>query len=342
MSLAYSILKFLFILSFLGSISFYNSQTYTLSQLDSINREFWNKGELEAAATFNFQALKEYKKQDNDEGIIATYINIANAFSYLNKNKEGLEYLDKARKKIRKTDNPLLHASLYGQYGNSYSLLGLYHQSNKNFNKAIYYLKQVRNHDRKEKNMYVANTWKIYNFNKLGETDSANIIQYKNLRLFPDNPLLYENIATGYILKKIHLDSAEYYLNKALPLIEKDNIFIKSRILLSFGNLYMAKNDFKKASEYYLRSLSLNKKIKNKYHEKIINLKLSKAYKAMGNTEKSTEHFYNYSILNNEIQTNEKKVVSLMIEKFLKEKEDEEKTKKRSSIFLLLQLPLFS
>lgn len=336
----YSTIKFFFIFITSAFISFYNCQTYTLSQLDSINVEYWNKGELEAAAKFNLKALSNYEKQNDDEGIIATYINIANAFSYLNKNREGMEYLDMARKKIRNTDNPLLFAKLYGQYGNCYALLGLYHQSNKNFNKAIFYSKKIQDAEQKKRKIYRANAWKSYNFYKLGDADSARTIQFRNLKLFPENPSVYQQIAHSYITRKKHLDSAEYYLEKSLPLIEGNNLYNKIEILTSFGDLYMAKENFVKASEYFLKSLALSRKMKNKYSEKIINLRLSKTYKAMGDTVSSTEYFQNYSVLNNEIHNNEKRVVSLMVEKFIKEKEDEEKSKKQRLYLLIAAITL--
>lgn len=336
----YSFIKFFFIFIIASFATFYNGQTYTLPQLDSINAEYWNKGELEAAANFNFKALHNYEKQNNHEGVIATYINISNAFSYLNKNKEGLEYLDMARKKMKKVrHNPLLLAKLYGQYGNCYALLGLYHQSNKNFNKAILYSKKIRDEEQKKKKLYTANAWKSYNFNKLGLTDSAKAIDYRNLKLFPDNPSVYEKIAHLYISKRNHLDSAEYYLDKALPLID-GSIYNKTEILISFGDLYIAKKDYKKALEYFLESLELSKKMKNKYSEEIINLRLSKAYKSMGDKENSNEYFNNYSVLNHEIQSKDKRVVSLMVEKFIKEKEDEEKSKKQKLYLLFAVLTI--
>jgi len=333
----YFTVKF-FLIFIIFSIPRYHCQT--LYELDSLNREYWNKGQVEEAANFNIQALCKYEKQGNNDGIIATYINTANAFSYLDKQKEGVDYLDKAKKRIKKTDNPFLSAKLYNQYGKSYSLLGLYHLSNKNLNKAIFYLKHIPNQKQQKRSLLFANVWKWYNFNKLGFTDSANIIQFRNLKLFPDNPSVYEKIASVYIWKNIHLDSAEYYLQKALPLSNKTTLYNKGTILNSFGDLYMAEGEYKKALQYFLQSLTLYQKMKNKINEKEIYLRISKAYKALSDNENSSEYLRKYSLLNDDIINKEKKDLSNVLEKFIKEKEDEEKREKKQLYLMIFTITI--
>lgn len=325
---AYSTLIFIFCFF---NTAYYYGQTYGVSELDSINTEYWNQADVEGAAEFNIKILREYEKQNNTEGIIATYINIANTFSYLDKQKEGIDYLEKAKKIINKTKNPLLYTMLYNQYGKCYSLLGLYHQSNKNFNKAIFYLKKVQDQKQKRKSLLSANLWKWYNFSRMGHTDSADIIQFKNLKLFPENPSVYQKIANTYTWKNIHLDSAEYYLNKAVLLSKNGNLYNKGEILINFGDLYMTKSDYKKALEYYFQALSLYRKMKHKTKQKVINLRISDAYRALGDIEKSAKFHKDYSIL----EANEKRNVSLLIEKLITEKENEHKNK-RNSFYLLI------
>lgn len=315
---------------FFGTL-FYYGQNYSLSQLDSINVEYWNKADIEGAAKFNIDMLNEYEDKRNIEGIIAAYIYIANTFSYLDKQKEGIDYLEKANNKIKDTKNPLLHAMLYTQYGKCYSLLGLYHQSNKNLNKAIFHVKKIQNQQLKEKNMLSANVWKWYNFTSMGLTDSAKIIQFRNLKLFPKNPSVYQKIANIYTWKNIHLDSAEYYLNKADQLSENGNLYNKGEILMNYGDLYMTKGDYKKALDYYFQALSLYQKMKHKIKQKDLNRRISDAYKAMGEIEKSAKYYDDYSVL----EANENRKVSLLVEKFIAKKEAEEKNK-RNRFYLLI------
>lgn len=320
-----------FIFIFAGTFFCY-VQNYSLYQLDSINEEFWNKGEVEKEVNFNFKALNKYRKQNNVDGIIVTYINIANTFSYLNKHEEAIKYLEIAKTELHKTENPLLYAKIYNQYGKSYSLLGFYQQSNNSLNKAIYHLKKIPDQNQREKNLYFANVWKWYNFNKLGQTDSVKIIQFKNKNIFPENPLVYEKIASFHIWTSNDLDSAEYYLQRAHQLVKIDNLSEKALIFATTGDFYMKKGDYNKAAKRFLQSLSLYEKLNYKHNQRILYLRVAKAYKALGNTKVASEYFHSYSLINYSISNSDKKIVSMMMEKFAQEKENEEK-KKRKKIY---------
>lgn len=316
-------------------------QNYSLGRFDSINEQYWKKGKIKEQVLFNFNALREYEKTNNTEGIISAYINITNTYSYLGKHKEGIKYLERAEDKLNKTKNPLLHAKFYNQYGKSYSLLGLYHQSNKSLNKAIFHLQKIPDQKQKNKNLYFSNIWKWYNFIKLEQEDSVKIIVFRNKKLFPDNPLVYEKIASFHLWKN-NIDSAEYYLQKAYQLSKKGTLYDQGVILTSFGDFYLVKNDYKQAIDYYSVALSLYKKMNFKSNERDIYLRISNAYKSLGDTKKSSDFFHTYYLLNHEISTHEKRTVSIMMERSIAEKESEEKNKRQKICFVAIIIMIVS
>lgn len=308
----------------------YKSQLYSVDELDSINNLYWDRGEVAAFVKFNLEMQKKYKDANNIDGVVNTSIGLGGAFTHLNRQKEALEYLDKAKENIGNVTNPLLISRLYNQYGELYTLSDLYKESNKSLDKAIEYAKKINDKKKKDKRLSIANLWKWYNFNQMGMIDSAYAIQRRSLQNFPDNPLVYEKIASEYISTKKHLDSAEYYLNKALPLVSGTTAFYnKGLVNATFGDLFVAKGEGDKALPYYFQSLDIFKKTKNKFVEKEIYNRISKAYqtKTLNDSTKAEYYYKKYSYLNDSISMNEKKVLGAIVEKLVQEKEDEQEHK---------------
>ncbi|WP_410575941.1 hypothetical protein, partial [Bacillus sp. SIMBA_006] len=81
------------------------------------------------------------------------------------------------------------------------------------------------------------------NFQELNMVDSMYIMQNECIKLGPE-PLLYVTIASRNLREKKHLDSAEYYLKKALTIADRYPIYQKSRILFIYGKLYTEKKDY--------------------------------------------------------------------------------------------------
>ncbi|WP_449399378.1 hypothetical protein [Chryseobacterium wanjuense] len=88
-----------------------------MDELDSINNLYWDRGEVAAFLKFNLEMQKKYEAANNIDGIVNTSIGLGGAFTHLNRQKEALEYLDRAKENIGNVTNPLLISRLYNQYG---------------------------------------------------------------------------------------------------------------------------------------------------------------------------------------------------------------------------------
>lgn len=317
------ILKALYLFTILLATQ-YMSQNHTLAELDTITRQYKNKGDLEGAMKFNVEALKHYENDKNSEGIANTYINIGNLLCTLNRHKESLEYLDKAEKEIKKTKDPIIKSRLYSEYGRNYALLKLLKQSNLIFDKAINYAWKIPSKKQRNYYLYYNYAWKWDNFDNLNELDSMHMMQRKCLKISSE-PLIFVKIADQYVSRKIHLDSAEYYLKKALPLAStgKYPIRQKAMALITFGNLYTEKKEYEKALDYYLQSLAVSQKMNSSTDIREAYKTISRTYNFLNDKEKALEYYSKYSLLSDKIVSDEKKALGIAVEKSIQEKEDE-------------------
>lgn len=329
-------IKFFFLLFLLFTTQYHSQDFSFLPEPIKINAEYQSRGDYHGALEFNLNALKSYEENNDSEGIATIYTNIGNTLFMFGKYKESLYYLDKAKDKIENNKNPLLNARLYNEYGKNYTKLGLLKQSNTAFDKAIQNIKKIANE--KQKILYLGSSysWKRINFLRLHQMDSLRNIEKKSLKL-KSGILAYTRKADYFIAHKIHLDSAEYYLNKALSSPDKPFIFDKAVTLFSYGDLYTVKKEHEKALEYYFNSLETFQKIRNREAIKTTYDSISGAYKALNNIEKSNEYLRKYTALNDSLNKQEKEAVAIVLDRLLLE-EKKEKDQEKNKLYLLISI----
>jgi len=318
----------IYVLLLLFFVIRYPAQMYSIDELDSITNVHKTRGDIDLAVDFNQKALKQYRKNDNIEGIAAANINLGNLLCTLNYYTESFIYLDKAKSEISNTKNLYLQARLYNEYGRNYSLLGLFAEGNEYFNKAIAKARKIPGKKEKNHQLYFSYTWKWYNFEYLKKMDSVYSMQKKCLEIAQE-PIIYVKAAGRFIDGKKHLDSAEYYLKKAVPLFEKSPADQKALTLLLFGDLYTEKKEYQKALDYYFKSLAISRKMKRKDHVRNVYERISKTFRTLHNKEKADEYFKNHSFLNDSINAREKKVLHIIVDQLAQEKKQEERDKKK-------------
>ncbi|MBE4948577.1 tetratricopeptide repeat protein [Chryseobacterium culicis] len=305
-------------------VQFY-SQNYTPAKLDSITTICKNKGEYDKVFQYNIAALQYYKEHDNPEGEALANINIANALSTFDEHQKSLRYLDEAAKQLKLINNNGLNARLCNEIARNYAFLGLYNQANIQLDKSIDYLKHAPDTKENRNSLFFVYIWKWSNFEDLKLPDSINAMRKKGVRDFPDEPKIYVRIAEQFLSKKQHLDSVEYYLNKASVLAVKNNSSLHAfgAIATRRGNLYTLKKEYTKALEYYQESLPIYLKINR--GADIINTykKIYETYLALHDILKANEYLTKYTELNDSIQSGERKAVASVVNNFAIEQEKE-------------------
>lgn len=324
--------KELFIFFLYVSIHSY-SQNYTPEKLDSITSIYKNRGEYEKVFQSNIAALRYYKKNDNPEGEALANINIANAFSTFDEHQKSLYYLDEAKKQLKIVNNNGLNARLCNEIARNYAFLGLYSQANIQLNKSIEYLKHAPDTKENRNSLFFVYIWKWSNFEDLKLPDSINAMRKKGLRTFPNEPKIYVRIAEQFLSKKQHLDSVEYYLNKASVLAVKNNSSLHTygAIATRRGNLYTLKKDYPKALEYYQESLPIYLKINRGADIIDTYKKIYQTYLALHNIPKANEYLAKYTQLNDSIHSGERKAVASVVNNLAIEQEEE-----RNNLYIII------
>lgn len=317
---------------------FFNAQDFSFQpQPIKTTLEYRKRLDAKGALQFNINALKQYEENQDTKGIIMAYTNIGSILNGLDRNKESLEYLDKAKKELLHINDPFLKANLYNEYGRTYTRLGLFEQSNSAFDQAKSYIKKIPDLKQREFANGYNYSWKQQNFPKDKNLDSLQVIKKKIMGVKP-NITSYTRTADQFIAKKTHLDSAEYYMNRALALSKGASDIEKATAWFSYGDLYNVKGDKEKALEYYLKSLDVFQKTENTPTSLLtVYDTLSSVYKSLNEIEKSNEYLRKYTVLNDNINKNEKEAINLAINKLI-ELKHEEKAKERRIFYLVVLL----
>ncbi len=328
-------IKIIYAASIFSLVLFRAQDSSFLPEPIKTTTEYKRKGDFEGALKFNTNALTQYEKNGDTKGIIMVYTNIGGILCGFARHKESLEYLDKAKKELSQIkDAPLLTGSLYNEYGRNYIRLGLFEQANTAYNKAEYYIKKITNDKQRNYLLFHNYSGKYTNFLKAKNIDSLRSIEKKMLTEMPGT-FSYTRIADDFIAKK-HLDSAEYYMNKAVLSFNTANFTEKGIALFSYGDLYNVKGDQKKALEYYLKSEDIFQQIKNKPALLTVYDTVSSVYKSLNEIEKSNDYLRKYTFLNDILNKNEKEAVNLAVNKLLELKHEEKGEERKMFYFIVL------
>ena len=311
----------------------FSAQDPSVEELDSITEKYRVDGNIKKSIALNEDAIQQYQKSGNTEGIIGAYINLGGLLWFLHEYRESLDYLENAENQLEKTKNPFLIAKLHGEYGRNYASLGLINQSTDHLNTSIYYTKKIRNKKLREKLLYFYYTWKLANFDELSLVDSVNSIQRKRLELSAQ-PLTFVHIAEKLIKNK-ELDSAEYFLNKAMEISGDYSLYQKSMALLAYGKLYSERENYEKALEYYFRSLAISQQISRKSDITNAYKIISETYKLMNNEVKKNEYLEKYSDSKDSIEESERKALRIPVDKIINQENQKEK-KERNLAFIII------
>ncbi len=186
--------------------------------------------------------------------------------------KQRDEYLKLAIKYLKKS------IKIYPNYNDALLLLGnAYFEYNKNYDKIIYYYKQILNRNPNYENVY--NNISLI-FSKLKDVD-YKIKVYKEL--YKINPNRYDinyNLGLLYGRYKKNYIKALHYLQRAIK-INPNN----AQSYKDMGVLYGLLHEFKKSAEVLQIAVKLDKNDPQVFYN------LGITYRALGDTKKSDKYF---------------------------------------------------
>ncbi|WP_312301703.1 LuxR C-terminal-related transcriptional regulator [Chryseobacterium sp.] len=311
------------LLLFLGVLSSGRSATWEVDSLrKEINNKWLNKGDFNSIILAEKKLIIKCKKLGYIPGEIQGYINIANALSCINRNKESLQFLDIARKKLTNYNDAGLEAQMNHVYGVNYFSLGLHKRALQRFNKALEAAKRISHEKEKQSIQYSVYDWKRSCFGFLGLVDSVYSNERKCMK--SPMPMLYITIANRHF-KNNNIDSAEYYINKAnhLLLIKKIPVEGKANVLRAYGRLNIEKKEYNKSLQYLLESLTITHGAGLRKRTLETYKLLAIVYKRLNNLQKENEYLAKYSRLNDSLRESEKVALNTSVEDILASQEED-------------------
>lgn len=327
----------LFLLCIL-SVSLYKAQNYTRLQIDRLQSVGYAR--LRSVGNYKGIVLQEIKLIRGaqalryDKGEITGYLNIANALSGMNDNKNSFCFLEIAENKLKKCKDDELKSRLSFLYGINYYSLGLHRYAIQSFDESFVIANHIRDPKMREKRIYDIYEWKRSSFGNLNMMDS--VYYYERKCMSSPRPMLFITIAKRH-LKNNDIDSADYYIRKANDLLLDRTVPIegKANVLRAFGELFIAKKQYKKALIYLNESLEITQKMSFKKRSLETYKLMSLAYRKLHHTEKENEYLLKYTQLNDSVTLAERNVLNISISKFLDDQAEDER-KSRQELYYII------
>jgi len=207
------------------------------------------------AIEISFKTLKNYEKENNHKGIIASLNNIALLNRMLDNYQQSLSYYKKALRYIDQHKVKEHKSFIYGNMGVVYKYLN-------KLDSALYYYRKAE-----------------YGY-----------LQAKN---FGDLASNYFNIGNLYALQN-NIDSARFYYKKASRLAETMNKSLLKDIYDRQGKIYLKNGKLDKAIPYFNKTLALSKAEHSWYGLQLANFRLYQTYKTKKDWKKSLKHLEDF------------------------------------------------
>ena len=174
---------FLTISFFISSFSFAQNNKAKLKEIETLSdlsyksyTELKNEESLEYAKKGNKIALDI----GDSKSIARTYNQIARAYTNMGKQKEALEYIDKALAEKFTQTEPILQAKLIILKANNHSILGLYEVSKKEHFEALDLLKnETKPAAIREK----ISIYSLISYDFFDKEDFQSALKYENLKI---------------------------------------------------------------------------------------------------------------------------------------------------------------
>ncbi|MEN2435482.1 hypothetical protein AAH994_08740 [Weeksellaceae bacterium A-14] len=224
------------------------------------NEELRIQGKTEQVISLNKKYIKISKQQRYTRGEILGYINIANTYAATGNYKKAKTNLNKARELLAEMQDEYLRTRLYHEYGQLNFVMGLPNVALKYNSKAIYYSKKIR--PASEYRRLISNLYTVRaDFIRDQYPDSTLVYFKKGLQI--DNSDLNNAVLGNYYSTTLaKQDSARYYLEKAIQLLDKEEYYTIRRgiVYWFYGHFLLGEKEYTKAQQYYIKSADVLEK----------------------------------------------------------------------------------
>jgi len=331
----------LFILCLLTLNTFANDgKKQEVDSLLKKTKELIDAGQLLPHLETAIEALNLSNAANYDDGKAKSRFYIAEGLVNLGLFKEGLKHLELIKHTNHYKEKILMQSEVHRVLGRAYGGLNLYQQAVREFRLQLGLIKNLTGLKQKLSYQFTYENLSVVfdHLNQLDSVEKYSLLQLENLRGFDEGKepmrylIVYDNLGQLYV-NKHDFSNAQRYLDKAIALVEKYKIPVLFNTMQLFGNLELAKGNYKQAAVFYEKSLANKRKIgirngiKNSYRQ------LADCYRE-GNLDKAKADEYEmaFSRLNDSLERENRQVVDQVLNQILKLKDEESATKVSKSV----------
>lgn len=331
----------LFILCLLTLKTFANDgKKQEVDSLLKKTKELIDAGQLLPHLETAIEALNLSNAANYDDGKARSRFYIAEGLVNLGLFKEGLKHLELIKHTNHYKEKILMQSEVHRVLGRAYGGLNLYQQAVREFRLQLGLIKNLTGLKQKLSYQFTYENLSVVfdHLNQLDSVEKYSLLQLENLRGFDEGKepmrylIVYDNLGQLYV-NKHDFSNAQRYLDKAIALVEKYQIPVLFNTMQLFGNLELAKGNYKQAAVFYEKSLANKRKIgirngiKNSYRQ------LADCYRE-GNLDKAKADEYEmaFSRLNDSLERENRQVVDQVLNQILKLKDEESATKVSKSV----------
>ena len=213
--------------------------------------------------------IEDSEKINYNKGLAYGNYFLGRVFISLLDNKKSIYYTNLSLNFLKGSKDKALESSNYMLLGACYQQLQFYNIAIQNYKKSLNVVKSEKIDAVAKQQMQSNNYFNISDTYRLqGKYDSAYVYLNKNKSLykvlkspnnFAEEASVYMKIGQ-YFTEKNTLDSAAFYINKSLTLLQGKNHIYESQALKYKGDFYNKKGDFPEAIKYGLSAMEVAEK----------------------------------------------------------------------------------
>ncbi|WP_421764437.1 tetratricopeptide repeat-containing sensor histidine kinase [Ekhidna sp.] len=257
------------------------------------------RGENVSALRYGLESLDAYKEANMKEEVGQTHNLIGIIYDQKGLYSEALDHYLQAREIAIEVDDVEEEILINNNMGVIYDNMGDSEKSLQYYSDA---LEKARIHDLEDSEATLLNNLSYIHLKK-GDTTKGIEYLRKSLSIdmsdyypcFESYPL--EGIGTVYVNLN-RLDSAEYFLNRALATAEKcEDVVVLTSVYKSLGILYTKRNQRTKGLSALKKSLEISQNSKFIVETKASLFELYRYYKSTGNSTEAMQYLERYQVL---------------------------------------------
>lgn len=306
---------FLFFIFFL-SLGKSFSQNFNQVQIDSLLSVAEQLESQNAAygVTLSLKAYDDSKKLGYKKGMAQALLIASRKQHELSKYEDVLNNASAAEKLAVEISDPKLISDAFRLKGIGYTGLKDYENGLKQFKKALFYAQNLTDKEIKSSRLGVLYNDIAFNLDeKGGANDSVAFYYTKGYQEFQkmvlNNPLRNKtlslacsNVGSSFLRAK-ELDSAEFYLTRALQLANSVNHeAVKANTLSDLGSLNYLRKKYQLSIDYFKKGVEVAKSIKDVYALKSLYLGLSKSYEGIRDNANAEKYLSEYNAINDSLK----------------------------------------